>query len=138
MNKVILSGNLTRDPDIRYGGADGATAVARFSIGVRRRFKDASGEYQSDFPNIIAFGKNAEFAEKYFHQGDRVEIVGRIQTGSYTNKDGVKVYTTDVVADELDFGGAKSNRGENKSATQMSSDEFMSVPDGVDDELPFN
>ena len=106
MNRVILMGRLTKDPDVR---GDGNSTVARYSIAVDRRFKDSDGNYQTDFINIVAFGKSAEFAEKYFKKGMKVLVTGRIQTGSYTNKDGQKVYTTDIVAEDQEFCESKSS-----------------------------
>ena len=136
MNKVILIGRLTRDPEVRYSQGDNATAIARFSLAVNRKFKNAEGNYDADFPNCIAFGKTAEFVEKYFHKGDMIALIGRLQTGSYTNKDGVKVYTTDVVVEEVEFVGGKSNGdGQNNTPKDTS---FMDIPDGAEDELPFN
>ena len=144
MNKVILMGRLTRDPDIRYSTGESATAVARYTLAVDRRFR-RDGEQTADFIGCVAFGRNAEFAEKYLHQGTKIVAVGRIQTGSYTNKDGQKVYTTDVVVEEQEFaeskassegnGGGYSGSGSNNSS---SGDGFMNVPDGIDEELPFN
>ena len=99
MNKVILMGRLTRDPEVRYSQGDSATAVARYTLAVDRRFK-RDGEASADFINCVVFGKSAEFAERYFRQGLKVVVSGRIQTGSYTNRDGVKVYTTDVVVED--------------------------------------
>ena len=106
MNKWIGMGRLTKDPDVR---GDGNSAVARYSIAVDRRFKDSDGNYQTDFINIVAFGKSAEFAEKYFKKGMKVLVTGRIQTGSYTNKDGQKVYTTDIIAEDQEFCESKSS-----------------------------
>ena len=143
MNKVILMGRLTRDPEVRYSQGENATAVARFTLAVDRRFRrdDAS----TDFIGCVAFGKNAEFIEKYFRQGTKALITGRIQTGSYTNKDGQKVYTTDVVVEDQEFAESKSAQGESgfqsASRPQPSAaigDGFMNIPDGIDEELPFN
>ena len=137
MNKVILMGRLTRDPEIRYGGANN-TAVARYTLAVDRRFK-RDGEATADFINCIAFGKLGEFAEKYFRQGMRVSVSGRIQTGSYTNKDGQKVYTTDVVVEEQEFAESKNASQQTASSkSNMDSDGFMNVPDGIDEEIPFS
>lgn len=135
MNSVQLLGRLTKDPDVRY--SDGGSTIARFTIAVDRRFKQEGGE-TADFINCIAFGKTAEFIEKYFAKGVKIALNGRIQTGSYTNKDGVKVYTTDVVVENVEFAESKnSNVGNNVSATSNNED-FVSVPDGIDDgELPF-
>lgn len=140
MNKVILMGRLTRDPEIRYGTGESATAIARYSLAVERRFK-REGEQSADFINCVAFGKSAEFAEKYLRQGTKIAVTGRIQTGSYTNKDGNKVYTTDIVIEEQEFAESKS-ASENSNpapAPAVDADGFMNVPDGVEDEgLPFN
>ena len=144
MNKVILMGRLTRDPEVRYSQGANATAVARYSLAVDRRFK-RDGEPTADFINCVAFGRIAEFAEKYFRQGLKVVVTGRIQTGSYTNKDGVRVYTTDIVVEEQEFAESKA-ASENHSyqASPMPSpsadigDGFMNIPDGIDEELPFS
>lgn len=140
MNKVLLMGRLTRDPEVRYTQGDSSTAVARYSLAVDRRFK-REGEQTADFINCVTFGKGAEFAEKYLRQGTKILIVGRIQTGSYINRDGVKVYTTDVAVEEQEFAESKSahdkgNASEPQNAT--SGDGFMNIPDGIDEELPFN
>ena len=137
MNKVILLGRLTKDPEVRYSQGDNAPAIARFSVAVNRKFKNAEGNYEADFINCVSFGKTAEFVEKFFHKGDMIALTGRIQTGSYTNKDGVKVYTTEVVVEEVEFAGSKSNASETK---QSSTDEngFMNIPDDISEELPFN
>lgn len=140
MNKVIEIGRLTKDPEVRYSnGANGSTAVARYTLAVDRKFKQ-EGQPTADFINCIAFGKLGEFAEKYLHKGVKIAVVGRIQTGSYTNKDGQKVYTTDVVVDEQEFCESKSNQqSQNNDRPQASSDGFMSIPDNLEDEgLPFN
>ncbi|HIU74518.1 MAG TPA: single-stranded DNA-binding protein [Candidatus Pelethocola excrementipullorum] len=155
MNKVVLMGRLTRDPDIRYSAGENSTAVARYTLAVDRRFK-RDGEPTADFIGCVAFGRSAEFAEKYFRQGIRIVIAGRIQTGSYTNRDGVKVYTTDVVVEEQEFAESKSASAENSgsfggggfggapspsaapSSAPASADGFMNIPDGIDEELPFN
>lgn len=139
MNKVILMGRLTKDPDIRYGGANNS-CVARYSLAVVRRFKQ-DGQPDADFINCVAFGKNGEFAEKYLHKGTKIAVCGRIQTGSYTNRDGQKVYTTDVVVEEQEFAENKAS-GANQSAQQASSpasaDGFMQIPDSIEEEMPFN
>lgn len=140
MNKVILVGRLTRDPEVRYSQGENATAVARYTVAVDRRFK-RDGEPTADFINCVVFGKSAEFAEKYFRQGLRVAISGRITTGSYTNKDGIKVYTTEVTVEEQEFAESKAESEANKTSNQQtipSRDGFINVPDGVDEELPFN
>ena len=143
MNKVILMGRLTRDPEVRYSQGENAMAVARFTLAVDRRFRrdDAS----TDFIGCVAFGKNAEFIEKYFRQGTKALITGRIQTGSYTNRDGQKVYTTDVVVEDQEFAESKNSQGESgfqSTSRPMPSaaagDGFMNIPDGIDEELPFN
>ena len=143
MNKCTLVGRLTRDPEIRYSQGENATATARFSVAVNRRFKNSDGNYDADFINCVAFGKSAEFVEKYFKKGMAIGLTGRIQTGSYTNKDGQKVYTTDVVVEETEFvesKGASSADNSNNSRPAPSAtnnNDFMSIPDGVDEELPF-
>lgn len=142
MNKAILMGRLTRDPEVRYSAGDGSMAVARYTLAVDRRFKKESGQ-DADFISCVCFGKSAEFVEKYFRQGMKVTIAGRIQTGSYTNRDGQKVYTTDVVVEEQEFAESKGagSRGVQHSPAQPSaagSDGFMNIPDGIDEELPFN
>ena len=140
MNKVILMGRLTRDPEVRYSGGDNATAVARYSLAVDRRFK-RENEPSADFINCVGFGKTAEFAEKYFRKGMRICVVGRIQTGSYTNRDGQKVYTTDVVVEEQEFAeskGASENNGADRPQPTTDNNGFMNIPDGIDEELPFN
>lgn len=139
MNKVILMGRLTKDPDIRYGGANNS-CVARYSLAVVRKFKQ-DGQPDADFINCVAFGKNGEFAEKYLHKGTKIAVCGRIQTGSYTNRDGQKVYTTDVVVEEQEFAENKAS-GTNQSAQQAnnpdSADRFMNIPDSIEEEMPFN
>lgn len=140
MNKVILMGRLTRDPDVRYSNGENVTAVARFTLAVDRRFARRDGDQQTaDFIGCVAFGRNAEFIEKYFRQGMRVTICGRIQTGSYTNRDGNKVYTTDVVVEEQEFAeGKNAERPREQGATpQANTDGFMTIPDGVDEDIPF-
>lgn len=143
MNKTILMGRLTRDPEVRYTQGDNASAVARFSLAVDRRFKK-DGEQTADFINCVAFGKTAEFIEKYGHKGTKFVVEGRIQTGSYTNKDGQKVYITDVVVEQVEFAESKNASGDSSSTGNTSnttSDDmsFMNIPDNVEDEgLPFN
>lgn len=151
MNKVILMGRLTRDPDIRYSAGENPTAVARYTLAVDRRFK-RDGDQTADFINCVTFGRSAEFAEKYLRQGIRMVITGRIQTGSYTNRDGVKVYTTEVIVEEQEFAESKkvsdqhtkhssgSGNGESSQSAgeePASADGFMNIPDGIDEELPF-
>lgn len=135
MNKVILVGRLTRDPDVRYGGANN-TAVARFTLAVDRNKRREDGEQEADFISCVAFGTTAETIEKYVVKGTKLVIEGHIQTGSYTNKDGVKVYTTDVVVDRMEF--AESKRNDAAPAPVADADGFMHIPDGIDEELPFN
>ena len=149
MNKVILMGRLTRDPEIRYSQGERSTAVARYSLAVNRTFK-RDGDPDADFINCVAFDRAAEFAEKYFRQGMRVLVSGRIQTGSYVNKEGQKVYTTEVILDDQEFadskgsasdmgGYAQSAPSQRPAPTSAIGDGFMNIPDGVEDEgLPFN
>lgn len=140
MNKVILMGRLTRDPEVRYSQGDTPTAIARYTLAVDRRARK-DGEASADFISCVAFGKSAEFAEKYLHKGTKLVITGRIQTGSYTNKDGQKVYTTDVVVEDQEFAESKaaaSGNQEGNSQPAASGDGFMNIPDGADEELPFN
>ncbi|MCM1179686.1 MAG: single-stranded DNA-binding protein [Clostridium sp.] len=147
MNKVILMGRLTRDPEIRYSQGENALAIARYTLAVDRRFQRNS-EQSADFISCVVFGKGAEFAEKYLKQGIKICVSGRIQTGSYTNKDGVKVYTTEVVVEDQEFaesknassaGGSDFSGGNNSRPTPSaaSGDGFMSIPEGIEDELPF-
>ena len=145
MNKVILMGRLTRDPEVRYTQGETPSAIARYSLAVDRRIRSNNNENNTDFINIVAFGKAGEFAEKYFRKGTKVLITGRIQTGSYTNKEGVKVYTTDVVAEDQEFAESKNNSDNNggsnsqaANAPASADDGFMNIPDGIDEELPFN
>jgi len=140
MNKVILMGRLTRDPDIRYSQSDEPTAVARYTLAVDRRYSKDQ-QQTADFISCVTFGKNAEIAEKYFHQGIKLVVTGRIQTGSYTNKDGNKVYTTDVVVEDQEFAeskkdtsGATTGRPE---PSNVNAEGFMSIPEGIEDDLPF-
>ena len=148
MNKVILMGRLTRDPEVRYSQGENATAVARYSLAVDRRFR-RENEPTADFINCVAFGRQAEFAERYLRQGTKIAITGRIQTGSYTNRDGAKVYTTDIVVEEQEFAESKASGGSaapvnNYQASPAPSpssdigDGFMNIPDGIDEELPFS
>ena len=138
MNKVILIGRLVADPDVRYSQGE-QMAIARYRLAVNRKYKKDVEEQTADFINCIAFGKNGEFAEKYLHQGIKIAVSGRIQTGSYTNKDGNKVYTTDVVVEEHDFCESKAykiNSGSRPEPTDANG--FMDIPDGLDDDgLPF-
>ena len=136
-------GRLTREPEVRYSQGESSMAIARFSLAVDRRFK-RDGEASADFISCVAFGKQAEFIERYLHQGTKIVAEGRIQTGSYTNKDGQKVYTTDVVVENCEFAESKNSAGGNEFAsarpepTSASGDGFMNIPDSVEDEgLPF-
>lgn len=156
MNKWVGMGRLTRDPEVRYSQGDNATAVGRYTLAVDRRFK-RDNEPTADFIPCVVFGRSAEFAEKYFRQGMRVSVSGRIQTGSYTNKDGVRVYTTEVIVEEQEFAESRAEREANASSYNNSynnnsyrqaapspspsmdaGDGFMNIPDGIDEELPFN
>lgn len=142
MNKVILMGRLTRNPEVRYSAGDSSMAIARYTLAVDRRFtrrgEDNNGA-TADFIPCVAFGRSAEFAEKYFHQGMRVLITGHIQTGSYTNKEGQKIYTTDVVIEDQEFADSKAGNAGIVPAAAVSPDGFMNLPEGVEDEgLPFN
>ena len=142
MNKCVLMGRLTRDPEVRYTQGDNASAVARFSLAVDRRFKK-DGDQTADFINCVAFGKTGEFIEKYGRKGTKFVVEGRIQTGSYTNKDGQKVYTTDVVVEQIEFAESKAsadgNTANNTSNSNTPTDtSFMDIPDNIDEELPFN
>lgn len=148
MNKVILIGRLTRDPEVRYSSGENALAIARYTLAVDRRFhKD--NEASADFIACVAFGKGGEFAEKYLRQGTKIVVTGRIQTGSYTNREGQKVYTTEIVVEDQEFAESKA-ASQNNSQTSTGSrqqspppmptdkDGFMQIPDGIDEELPFN
>lgn len=144
MNKVILLGNLTRDPEIRYSQGEKQIAVARFSLAVNRRFAN-DGETNADFFNCTAFGKTAEFVEKYFRQGSRMSLVGRIENNNYTNKNGEKVYSVQIMVEEVEFAERKSaqsnNQTQNKNQPAQENgedDDFMNIPDGIEDGLPFN
>lgn len=137
MNKVCLVGRLVRDPEVRYSAGENATAICRFSIAVDRRFKREGDEQTADFINIVSFGKTAEFIQKYFTKGQRIGLAGRIQTGKFTNKDGQTVYTTDVIAEEVEFVESKKSGNETGSSSK-SDDSFSNVPDEIDGELPFN
>ena len=151
MNKVILMGNLTRDPEIRYSQGENSLAIARFSVAVNRRFA-RQGETDVDFFNCTAFGRQAEFLEKYFRQGSRVLLSGRIQNDNYTNKNGEKVYSVQIIAEEIEFAERRSTADANAAAAAGQSgfgggapqpnaaanDDFMNIPDGIEDGLPFN
>ena len=138
MNKVILMGRLTRDPEVRYSAGENALAIARYTLAVDRRFR-RDGEASADFISCVSFGRTAEFAEKYFRQGLKIAVTGRIQTGSYTNKDGVKVYTTEVIVEEQEFAESKaSGQTAQQNPASASEDGFMEIPDGLEEELPFS
>ena len=138
MNKVIEIGRLVKDPEIRYSQGSNTTCVARYTLAVDRKFKQ-EGQPNADFINCIAFGKLGEFAEKYLHKGVKIAVTGRIQTGSYTNKDGQKVYTTDVVVEEQEFCESKSQSNSQPQPTPSNDDSWISIPDNLDDSsLPFN
>ena len=147
MNKVILMGRLTKDPELRYSQSNNPLAIARYTLAVARKVK--TNDTEADFINCIAFGKSAEFVEKYFRQGQRVLIEGRLQTGSYTNKEGQKVYTTDIIVDSQEFADSKGasdytstssyTQSQRPTPSSANSDGFMSIPDGFEDDgLPFN
>ncbi|MCI8635850.1 MAG: single-stranded DNA-binding protein [Eubacterium sp.] len=146
MNKVILMGRLTRDPEVRYSQAEQSMAIARYTLAVDRRFRRDADQQTADFINCVAFGRQGEFAEKYLRKGLKIAVTGRIQTGSYTNRDGQKVYTTEVVVEEHEFAESKSASEGNTGYVPMdrpapsaaAGDGFMNIPDGIDEELPFN
>lgn len=144
MNKVILMGRLTRDPEVRYGGNDNQMAIAKFSLAVNRRFKRAGESADADFLNCTAFGKQAEFVERYLTQGTKILLSGRIENNNYTNREGQKVYGVQIMVDEIEFAESKSSslhpdNDRDQAPLPKSGDGFMNIPDGVDDEdLPFN
>ena len=148
MNKVILMGRLTRDPEVRYSQGEQATAIARYTVAVDRRFRRDGDSQTADYIGGVAFGRHAEFAEKNLRKGTKIALTGRIQTGSYTNRDGQKVYTTDVVVEEQEFAESRAESEANRGMYQQSApspapsapagDGFMNIPDGIDEELPFN
>ena len=144
MNKVILMGRLTRDPEIRYSQGERSTAVARYSLAVNRTFK-RDGEPDADFFDCTAFGKQAEFVERYLKKGTKMVVVGRVQNDNYTNKEGQKVYSTRIMVDELEFAEGRNAAGESseyrpsaRPEPSAAGDGFMNIPDGIDEELPFN
>ena len=148
MNKVILMGRLTRDPEMRYSSGENQTAIARYTLAVDRRFNRQGDEQTADFINCVVFGRSAEFAQNYLHQGIKIAVTGRIQTGSYTNKDGQRVFTTEVVVEEQEFAESKAASEHGRSGyqqaapsrpepTQAAGDGFMNIPDAIDEELPF-
>lgn len=142
MNKVILMGRLTRDPETRWTQGQEQRCVARFTLAVDRRRKQ-EGQQAADFISCVTFGKTAEFAEKYLRKGTKIVADGRIQTGSYINRDGIKVYTTDVICDGIEFAESKAAAGGGSGQSvpqpmpETDADGFMNIPDGVDDEVPF-
>ena len=146
MNKVILMGRLTRDPEVRYSAGENALAIARYTLAVDRRFR-RDGEASADFIQCVSFGRTAEFAEKYFRQGLKIAVTGRIQTGSYTNRDGQKVYTTEVVVEDQEFAESKAASGQasgggyqpagRPAPGNAGAEGFMSIPEGIEDDLPF-
>ena len=148
MNKTQLIGNLVSDVEFKQSAS--GTGVARLRLAVRRNFKNQQNEYESDFINCVAFGRSGEFAEKYLHKGTKIAVTGRIQTGSYTNKEGVKVYTTEVVVEDHEFAESRNASGNDgnsfnggyshggAASASGAGDGFMNIPDGIDEELPFN
>ena len=136
MNKIILMGNLTRDPEIRYTQGENALAVARFSLAINRRFAK-QGDTEVDYFNCTAFGKQAEFIEKYFRKGSRMLVSGRVQNDNYTNKNGEKVYSVQIIAEEIEFAERKGS-GQTSGGAPEASNDFMNIPDGVEEGLPFN
>ena len=147
MNKVILMGRLTRDPDVRYSNSQNGEqmAIARYTLAVDRRFArgNSSDQQNADFISCVAFGRQGEFAEKYLKQGTKIALTGRIQTGSYTNKDNQKVYTTEVVVEEQEFAESKNSGQSNNNASSQpepataNADGFMNIPEGIENDLPF-
>lgn len=137
MNKVVLMGRLTKDPDVRYTQGQESLCIARYTLAVDRR-GSKQGEQSADFINVVAFGKAGEFTEKYLHKGTKIVLSGRIQTGSYTNKDGVKVYTTEVVAEDQEFAESKKDGAQNTTQGSSSEGEFITIPEGIEEDLPFS
>ena len=148
MNKAILMGRLTKDPEVRYTQGENQMAIARYTLAVDRRFSRSGDDNTADFIQCVAFGKAGEFAERYFRKATKIAVTGRIQTGSYTNRDGVKVYTTEVVVEEQEFAESKNSSSNSeggnygnsqpKAVPAAADDGFMNIPDGIDEELPFN
>ena len=149
MNKVTLMGRLTRDPEVRYSQGDSRLAIGKFSLAVDRRFKKQGDTVTADFFNCTAFGKQAEFVEKYLKQGTKILVIGRVQNDNYTNKEGQKVYSVQIIVEEIEFAESKSAGANNGGSIQnlpldntiepMAPDEgFMNIPDGIDSSLPFN
>ena len=149
MNKIILMGRLTRDPEIRYAQGDNQMAIARFSLAVDRRFK-RQGDPDADFFNCTAFGRQAEFVERYLKQGTKILLAGRVQNDNYTNKNGEKVYSVQIIAEEIEFaeskGSGSQQSGDSQSSfqpatpspAQAADDGFLNIPNGIEEELPFN
>lgn len=138
MNKVILIGRLTREPEVRYSQGDNSMAIAKFSLAVDRRFKKHGDEVTADFFNCTAFGKQGEFVEKYLKKGTKVALTGRIQNDNYTNKEGQKVYSIQIIVEEMEFAESKAAGQSQQNDSMPPSDGFMNVPDGIESELPFN
>ena len=153
MNKVLLMGRLTRDPDIRYSQGENSQPIARYTLAVDRRFRRQDSDQNADFIGCVAFGRSAEFAEKYLRQGIKIVVTGRIQIGSYTKNDGTRVYTTDVIVEDQEFAESKNASSQNSApawspqpggaapapkAEESTADGFMNIPDGIDEELPFH
>ncbi len=142
MNKIILMGRLTRDPEIRFSQGDNQTAIARFSLAVDRRFK-RQGDAEADFFNCTTFGRQAEFVEKYLKQGTKILLTGRVQNDNYTNKNGEKVYSVQIIAEEIEFAESKASQGgggftPSPNPVQAADDGFLNIPNGIEEELPFN
>lgn len=141
MNKVILMGRLTRDPEVRYSQGDSQMTIARFSLAVDRRFKKQGDTVTADFFNCTAFGKQGEFVEKYLKQGIKILLTGHIQNDNYTNKEGQKVYAIQIIVEELEFAESKSSQGSNDNSQpsqgEAGADDFMNIPDSIDSTLPF-
>ena len=149
MNKVILMGRLTRDPEIRYANNENNTCIANYTLAVDRRFKRQGDEQTADFIRCVAMGRGGEFAEKYLHQGTKIVVEGHIQTGSYTNKDGQRVYTTDVMVESQEFAESKASAAQNNNSSEngsaptrpesasADSDGFMNIPEAIEEEMPF-
>ena len=142
MNKIILMGRLTRDPDMRVSQGDNSFSIASFSIAVDRRFQK-NGEKETDFFNCTAFGKQADFVDRYLKQGTKILLTGRVENDNYTNKNGEKVYSVKIICEEIEFAESKSSSSnsssvQNDSSAKSSNDEWMNIPDGIQEELPFN
>lgn len=143
MNRITLIGRLAKDPDVRYTQGQNSTAMARYTLAVDRKIKRQEGKQEADFISCVAFGRQAEFAEKYLHKGTKIAVNGRIQTGSYTNREGQKIYTTDVVIEDHEFVESRQAAGQTAPQSRpqsgpQSRDDFMYIPDGIDEDLPFS